>query len=183
VSDETIIHRSKKKMILIIFGSLAFVGIGIWILTWNAADISAGRSYRLFMNSPAFAYTLGVLAIIFFGGLSVFVAKKLFDKNPGLVLNSEGIVDNASIASPGFIPWSEITGISVFEMNKQKTLIVHLTDPKKYADQGNFLLRKLNQANTKFSGSPIYISATTLDIKFDELLDLFDQYLQKYIAN
>ena len=181
MSDETIIERSKKKMILIILGSLAFVAIGIWILTWNAADISTGKSYRLFMNSPALAYTLGVLAIIFFGGLGAFVAKKIFDKKPGLILNSEGIIDNASIASPGFIPWSKITGISVFEMNKQKSLIVHLTDPKKYTDQGNFLVRKLNQANTQFSGSPIYISATTLDIKFDELLDLFNGYLQKYM--
>lgn len=169
-------------MLLMLLGALAFVGIGFWILTLDAEAIRAGRSFRLFFNSPAFAYSLGVLSIVFFGGLGVFLVKKLFDKSPGLILNSEGIIDNASVASPGFIPWSEITGIDIFEISGQKMLIVMLTDPQKYAERGNFLIRKLNSANAKMSGSPIYISSNTLAIAFPELVSLFEKYHQKYGA-
>jgi hypothetical protein len=181
-SDETVIERSKGKMMLMLLGALAFVAIGIWFLTLDAEAIRAGRSFRLFFNSPAFAYGLGVLSIVFFGGVGVFIVKKFFDKTPGLVLNSSGIIDNASVASPGFIPWSEITGIDIFEMNGQKMLIVMLTDPQKYAELGNFLIRKLNAANAKMSGSPIYISANTLKIAFPEIVSLFEQYHQKYTS-
>jgi hypothetical protein len=179
-NDETVIELSKGKMVLMLLGAVAFVGIGIWFLTLDAEAIRAGRSFRLFFNSPAFAYGLGVLSIVFFGGVGVFIVKKLFDIKPGLIFNREGIIDNASVASPGFIPWSEITGIDIFEINGQKMLIVMLTDPQKYADRGNFLIRKLNNANAKMSGSPIYISANTLKIAFPQLVSLFEQYHQKY---
>ena len=179
-TDETVIELSKTKMTLVALGALAFVAIGIWIMTLDAGDIRTGKSFRLFFNSPAFAYGLGILAIVFFGGAGVFIVRKFLDKRPGLVLNSEGIIDNASVASPGLIPWCEITGFNIFEMSGQKMLIVLVTDPEKYSKRGNFLKRTMNKANANMSGSPIYISANSLQIAFPELISEFERYLQKY---
>lgn len=181
-SDEKIIELSKTKIALAIVGSSAFVAIGIWMLSLDEASIRSSRSFRLFWNNPMYVQALGLLSIAVFGLLALFFFKKLFDKKPGLVFSNSGIVDNASAAAAGFIPWSEVMGADIFEMAQQKMLIIHVRDPQKYVDQGNAVKRKLNQANYNMCGSPIAISANALKINFVELHALFDQYQQKYGA-
>ncbi len=178
--DEKIIELSKTKIALGVLGSVAFVAIGGWLLSLDAENIRTSSSFRLLFNNPTFAYGLGALAILFFGGLGIFLFKKLFDKKPGLIFNESGIVDNASAVSAGFIPWSEVTGSDIFEMAQQKMLIIMVTDPQKYVDRGNPLKRKLNQANYKMCGSPIAISSNALKMDFSELSSIFHQYQQKY---
>jgi hypothetical protein len=179
-TDETVIELSKTKIILTIAGSAVFVAIGVWLLTINAADISQGRSFRLFFNSPLLARALGVLSIVFFGFTGVYGIKKFFDKRPGLILDSSGITDNASAAAAGFIPWSDVLGFDVFEMNKSKMLVVMVSDPEKYIDRGNAVKRKMNKANFNMVGSPISISSITLATDFANLQSLFRRYLDKY---
>ncbi len=179
-TDEIVIPLSKTKLILTVLGSLAFVGIGIWLLTIDTADISQGRSFRLFFNNPLFARTLGVGAIVFFGVVGAYTAKKFFDKKPGLILDSTGFTDNASAASAGFVPWSEVAGFDIFQMNRTKMLVILVADPEKYIQRGGAVRQKLNKANFNMCGSPITISSTTLDSNFAELQSLFTRYLTKY---
>ena len=179
-TDEKIIELSKTKIALAILGTCAFVAIGIWMLSLDEASIRSSRSFRLFWNNPMYVKALGVLAIVLFGLLALFFFKKLFDKKPGLIFSSSGIVDNASAVAAGFIPWSEVLGAHVFEVPQQKMLIIEVTDPQKYVDRGNAVKRKINQANYQMCGSPISISANALKIDFAELHSLFDQYQQKY---
>ncbi len=178
--DEKVIELSKTKIALGILGSSAFVAIGVWLLSLDEANIRLNRSFRLLFNNPMFAYGLGILSIVFFGGLALFFIKKIFDKKPGLVFNNSGIVDNASAVAAGFIPWSEVTGSHIFEMPQQKMLIIMVNDPQKYIERGNAVKRKLNQANFKMCGSPIAISSSALKINFPELQSVFDEYQRKY---
>ncbi|HEY5883918.1 MAG TPA: STM3941 family protein [Pyrinomonadaceae bacterium] len=179
-SDEIIIELSKTKIALGILGSFAFVIAGFWLVTLDADSIRTGSGFRLLLNSPAVAYGLGFAAIVVFGVLALFFFKKILNKEPGLIFNSSGIIDNASAASAGFIPWSEVLGSQVFEMQGQKMLVIMVANPQKYVDTGSALKRKLNQANYNMVGSPISISATTLKTKFPELCSLFDEYVRKY---
>ena len=179
-NDEKIIELSKTKISLGILGSFAFVIAGVWLLTQDAESIRTSSGFRLFFNNPAVAYGLGFLSIAVFGILALFFFRKLFNKEPGLIFNSSGFVDNASSASAGFIPWSEVLGSQVFEMQRQKMLVIMVTDPQKYVDRGSAIKRKLNQANFNMVGSPISISATALKTNFSELQSLFDEYQQKY---
>lgn len=178
--DEKIIELSKTKIALRILGSLAFVIAGVWLLAQDADSIRVNSGFRLLFNNPVVAYGLGFLSIAVFGILALFFFKTFFDTEPGLVFNSSGIVDNASAASAGFIPWSEVLGSQVFEMQRQKMLVIIVTDPQKYVDRGSALKRKLNQANFNMVGSPISISPTALKSNFSELQSVFDDYLQKY---
>jgi hypothetical protein len=175
-SDETIIEVSKTKIVLLLLGAAAFVAIGIWMLSLDDASI---RSHRRF-NDPLYVHGLGVVSIVFFGSCGLYALKKLFDKKPGLVFNSSGIVDNASSVSAGLIPWSDVLGAEIFEIQKQKMLIIKVRDPQEYIARGNSLRRTLNKANYKMVGSPISISANALAIKFSELVALFEQYRRKY---
>ena len=178
--DETIIEFSPAKTALAVFGCLAFIAIGIWMLTLDPAIVASGKSFRFFFNSPLFARILGIASILVFGGLGAMMVSRLLSKKPGMILNSDGITDNASSAAAGFIPWSDVTGIQVFEMSGQKMLVVHVTDPHKYLDRGNAVKRKLNSANLNMCGSPISISANTLKADFSELISTFEHYLKKY---
>ena len=181
-TDETVIELSRKKLVLLVAGSCAFVIAGAWMLSLDAAEIRAGRSFTLFYKNPTFVYSLGAAAILFFGICGVYGLKKMFDTKPGLVLNSSGIIDNVSGVAAGFIPWSEVIGVGVYEIQNQKMLIIGVRDPQKYIDRGSAVMRMVNKANQGMTGSPISISSAALKIDFPELLSLFDRYLQKYRA-
>jgi hypothetical protein len=181
-TDETIIELSRKKLFLLVIGACAFVAAGAWMLSLDAEEIRASRSFTLFYKNPTFVYALGASSILFFGGCGLYGFKKMFDKGPGLVLNSAGFVDNASGVAAGFIPWSEVTGAGVYEIQGQKMLMIIVSDPRKYVERGGALKRMLNKASQRMMGSSIAISSTALKIDFPELLSLFDRYLQKYRA-
>ena len=178
--DEKIIELSKTKIALAILGSCAFVAIGVWLLSLDESSIQSISSFRLFFNNPIYVYGFGFVSIAVFGILALFFFRKLFDKKPGLIFTNSGIIDNASAVSAGFIPWSEVIGSEIFEMQRQKMLIIMVKDPEKYVDRGNAVQRTLNKANYKMCGSPITISANALKINFSELRALFDQYQRKY---
>lgn len=121
---------------------------------------------------------IGILAVVFFGILGLLAVKKLFDRKPGLVLNNEGIVDNASFLAAGMIPWSDVVGSQIFEVQSQRILIIKVNDPQKYFERGNSLKRAFNKGG--YNGNPIGIPAIALKISFSELATLFDQYQRKY---
>ena len=122
---------------------------------------------------------MGLLGIYFF-------TKKLFDKNPGLTLNEQGIYDNTSAFKFGLIPWSDISEIyektvQASMASKQYFVTIGLTNPDKYISrETNTLKRKLLQANSKSYGSPIHISTNGLMTNHKDLLKLINEYFEKY---
>jgi hypothetical protein len=175
-SEEKTIELSKTKLLLLIFGSLAFIGLGAWMVSLDAAQIEAQRRF----NDPMFVHGIGWLAIAFFGWCGVIGIRKFFDKMPGLIFSSAGITDNSSGVSAGLIPWSDIIGFNIYEIQKQKMLIVLVKNPDIYIEIGSVIKRSLNRANYKMCGSPIAISSNSLKINFDELLKLSNEYFTKY---
>lgn len=177
--DEQVIELSKTKLLLLVVGAGVFVALGLGLLQMDAASIEANRRF----NSPWLVHGLGLVCVLFFGLCGVFAARKLFfDKAPGLVLNARGLFDNSSGVAAGWIPWSEILGFAVFELQKQKSLVILVRDPQKYIEAGHPMKRALNRMNFKLCGSPIAISANTLKIDFDALKSLGERYLAKYGA-
>ncbi|HEX8189739.1 MAG TPA: STM3941 family protein [Pyrinomonadaceae bacterium] len=181
-TDETIIELSRAKLVLTVLGSCAFVALGAWLLSFDAREIQYGRSFTFFYNSPPIVYGMGVAAILFFGLCGLYGLFKVFDRKPGLILNSSGIHDNASGVAAGFIPWAEVLGASVYEIHNQKMLVIGVRDPQKYLARGGALKRAFNKANAGMSGSPVSISSVALKINFAELVSLFNRYHQRYGA-
>lgn len=173
--NERAIELSRAKLVMTIAGALLFVAAGAWLVV--APDDS--DLFRRFPD-PWVGHALGVLAFLFGMAGAVFGIRKTFDRKPGLVLSTAGLVDNSSGVAAGFIPWSEITGLSLFQMHRQRMLIVHVADPEKYIARGNPLRRALNRANTGMAGSPIAISSSALRIPFHELQREVESYLTRY---
>jgi len=171
---EKVIELSKTKILFLIGGSIAFVILGSWFLTMDIQTIENQRKF----NSPEIVYGVGIVTMIFFGLCGLIGIKKLLSKSPGLILNSDGVVDCSSGISHGMIPWAEVVAVSEYKVQRQKFVSIHVKDPEKYVDSGNIFKRMANKANLKMCGTPINISANALQISYDELIETIDEYFK-----
>jgi len=158
------IPLSKTKITKGLLGSIAFVAIGLWLL------IRQPHIGNPVFDNALVKYGASVACIIFFGFTAFFFLKKLNDKKPGLVIDNDGIHDNSSATAIGLIPWYDITHIGVSSVMNQQFLIIGLRNPEEYiASQTNLLKKKSFGFNYKNYGSPIAISANTLECNLYEL--------------
>ena len=172
MSGQIEIPLSKNKLILMFLGSLIFVALGLWFV------IKPPTISNRFLNNPTLILTVGIAAILFFGLCTIFLAKKLPDRTPGLIINDLGITDNSSGVSAGLILWSDIVAITVENVANQRFIMVIVKNPYDYINrQTGFIKRKAMEINYKSYGSPISISANGLKSNFVELYKII---LDKY---
>ena len=182
INKQIEIPLNKKKIIFLFFICIAFLLIGLWFI-FKPPVIS--NSY---WGNPTRMYLAGIGGI-FIGALgSVAFFIKLFDKKPGLIINDQGVFDNASGVAAGLVAWQDIVGLRTFNEANQRGLILIVKNPEFYLNrQKNFLKRKLmNMNNDKFD-SPINIPAIGLKCNFDELCktirDKFDERKEAHTPN
>ncbi|MCL2310546.1 MAG: hypothetical protein FWC42_09835 [Proteobacteria bacterium] len=179
MEKDTVIALSKTKLLLLIAGACGFVALGCWMVSMDADKIVPIASTPGVFFKKAIP-VIGIVSIVFFGACALFALKKFADKKPGMILSPSGMLDNSNGVSADFIPWSEITGFSVWEFQRQKILVVNVVDPQKWINMGGPIWRKLKYINFKLAGSPITISSNLLKVNFAELLFLCNAYLAKY---
>ena len=107
------ISLSKQKLYLMLFGSIIFVGIGTWLV------VNPPKSDHLIFGNPIIILISGISTIVFFGYIAFTLFKKLPDNKPGLIINSEGIIDNSSGVSAGIVLWTDIIEISTSNVMNQ----------------------------------------------------------------
>ncbi len=174
MDNEIIIPLSKGKIVLLIIGSLAFVTACAWLF-----NIKAGGEYE-----AVFWKGFAIIGGIFFSITGIFGIKKIFDFEPGLVINSEGIIDNSSAVSIGLIKWGDIVGFKVMQISSTKLLLILVKNPEKYIEmEENKIKRKLMSMNNSRYGSPISISSNALKINFKELEKMIQDNFEKYSRN
>lgn len=174
--SERSIALSKGKIIGLLVAGLAFVVLGVLLVMRDPAEIASGGRF----NNPTLVHSAGWLSIAFFGLCSAFALRKLFDQKPGLQLSAAGLQDNASGIAAGLIPWRDIAAIVPYQISGQRMLVIRLHEPEPYIERGSAFRRKLNRANFKLCGSPVSISTNALQIGYEELQRLLQQYLQAY---
>lgn len=169
------IPLSKKKMTLTLLCSIIFVGIGLWFL------INPPQINNPVFGNPTVIFIAGLASVVFFGLVTVIVLRKLSDKKAGLIINRQGIIDNSSGVSIGLVLWADIEEIKISQVMDQKFLMLIVRNPQEYLDKAtNPLKRKAMEMNYKSYGSPISISANSLQTNFDDLSNLLAQKLKEY---
>lgn len=158
--DRTAIPSSKVKLMLMTAGAILFVAVGIWLL--GLADTQS-------RYPPAYVKGVAVLTIGFFGLCGLFAFFKLFDGSPGLVLDREGIIDNSSAVAAGRVSWREIRDVQVVSVSGQRFLAFIVTDPEKYLGKGNPVSSFFAKMNYRMYGTPVFISAHALRVRFEDL--------------
>jgi hypothetical protein len=172
--QKIIVPLSKSKIMLLLVASVLFVIAGYWMFGLDAAEVESHRRF----NSPLLVHGIGLASIVF-GGLGVIaIARKLVDSSPGLVLDERGLTDNSSAFSAGLIPWPDITGFEIRQIQKQRILYVLLKDPDKYISRFGPVKQALLKANQRIAASPVAITSSSLSIGFDELVALIDGHFE-----
>lgn len=168
------IPLSKGKLLLTILGTFAFVAIGIWFV------LAPPSTYIPFFGR-AVTIVIGIISILFFGGIAILIIRKLFDQRPGLVIDKQGLMDNSGGLSAGQILWQDIEDIQVLQIQRQRMILILVNNPQDYLDrQSNAWKRKLMAINYRQYGTPISISTNGLKISFDELLEMLKHHLAAF---
>ncbi|MEO6734093.1 MAG: STM3941 family protein [Ferruginibacter sp.] len=174
------IELSKSKLTKLLIYSILFLIAGLWMIIKNPHTNNALFNNPVFKAIASYGGTfMGAIGIYFF-------TKKLFDKKPGLVIDKDGIYDNTSAFDFGLIPWNDISQIYERTVrasitSKQYFVTIELIDPEQYIlRETNLLKRKLLIANANSYGSPIHISTNGLKINHTEILNLLNEYFEKY---
>lgn len=161
----TIIALSKGKLVLLLVGALLFVVGAWWMYRLDPAEILRYGRY----HNPLLVHGIGIVGMAFFGAVALFVVRKLFDRTPGLIVDAEGIVDNASGIAVGRIVWADILGFEERRVYNQRLLSVQLKNPEVYVTKSPPLRRLLLRGNLALGYSPVVLSSNALSIDFDTL--------------
>lgn len=162
-----------------LIGSLLFVAGGIWFVI-NPATFQLLRFHQA-TNSIIEIRALGCIAVVFFGAAAVFLAQKVFDAKPGLIIDDLGIIDNSTKVAGGRVLWEEILRITEYEYSGQRFVVIVLKDPERYIDRAKGLLKcNIMRMNLNKCGSPAAISANSLKITYADLRDLITEKLDEY---
>ena len=171
---QVVIPLAKDKIIACLIGSIAFFFIGIWMLA--TADSWTG-------HDPLEMKVISILCISLFGLGAVYFCVKVFDRQPGL------IIDNSSGVAVGRIFWADVVALEetkvrgMHNLRAQRFITIFVADPAKYARQVNIFGRMLNAGSALMTGSSINISPNTLEMSFDHLFYELNAAFRKYQAS
>lgn len=158
------IQLSKSKIAIRLLGSIIFVVLGFWFV------VRPPRISNSFFGNPTLMLIAGLASILLFGLIGFGLFKKLFDKSPGIIISDEGILDNSSGISAGFVPWEDI--LEIRETKVQRSYFINLVvkNPEYYINrQTNILKRKMTQMNYNTYGTVIGINAGALQCEHNQL--------------
>ncbi|PTB97236.1 hypothetical protein C9994_03730 [Marivirga lumbricoides] len=169
------IYTSKKKSLILLLGSLAFVALGIW-LVMEAENLTGWKA-----RNPLFTRGIGIASILFFG-LGIFVSiKRLLKSEIALVIDPIGLNVNPKKSTTELIKWEEITGFEEIKIQSTRILVISVTNPKYWLErETNTIRKKLMQFNINNYDSPFNIAASGLDINSTELKNTLNKYFEKY---
>ena len=165
------IYTSKKKSIPLLIGSIAFVALGIWLL------LEADNLPR----NPIYTRGIGVVSILFFG-LGIFVGiKRLIKSEIALIIDPIGLNIDPKKSLTEFIKWDEILGFKEIKIRSMRVLIIGVKNPEYWLEkETNTIRKKMMQFNINKFNSPFNITASVLDISYNELNEKLNSYFEKY---
>jgi hypothetical protein len=169
MNSEIEIPISKKKTILIIFGSLIFVICCVWL--WTKAE--SQTTYP-----PIILQIITIVGIAFFGLGPIFGLKKLFDKRPGLIISKTGIQNNLSVFSGHFISWTNIENFEIIQIKGTRIILINVNNAEEAISQESKIKQKIMRFSMKEYGTPYSIGSGSLLVDFDELYDLLTESLK-----
>lgn len=93
----------------------------------------------------------------------------MFDNKLGLIIDDEGIFDNAHAASVGLIRWADIIAIETAQVKSARFLLIYTLNPEFYLNRVNGFRRKLMEGNNRAYGTPLSITTTALKNDFADV--------------
>lgn len=160
--NEFYVYAKKGRMVLLGFGALVFVLLGILFIVL-APEAEAGERGMLTV--------IGIVSIVFFGFCLVLYLKKLFDRSPMLIISKEGITDQATYTPAGLIRWEDIKDIQALRMFNQDFLCIFTHDPDLIMRRYTGFQRMLVKMNKGLSPAQAHIPLKMLKCSLPALME------------
>jgi len=156
--DEIVIYPSRWRLTLALFGSIGFVALGCLLLA------KPGDRF-----SPLVVTCVAWSAILFFGLVAVYAIYRLLRPSPAVVINRDGIFDNASVSGAGLIRWDEVQEVFLDELMGNKVLSIIPCDFEVILARQAGYKKYLMRLNSGFVKAPINIPQVSLPISIEAL--------------
>jgi hypothetical protein len=171
--QEIVVYPSRTKLVGFVLGSLAFVVLGVLFAV-----------YREEMEvSTLMVVICSYIGVPFFGLIFLFSLKKLLWPTPAVVINAEGIFDDASLLGGGMIRWEEIGELVPYEYSGSKMLGVVPKNPEMFLFRQSLPKRMFMRLNMKMAPAPIAIPQAILPMSVDDLLLRIKEFYQPQESN
>lgn len=144
------------------------------VLAGASAFVALGVSFAVYREewgvSTVLIAVCTYVGVPFFGLCAIYALYRLIARRPSVVIDEQGITDNASSVAVGLIRWEEIAEVFTYDYMGQQFLGIVPTDAESVLARANPLSRMLSRASHGLIGAPINISSVALPISVDELL-------------
>ncbi|MBD3638860.1 MAG: hypothetical protein HUJ25_16020 [Crocinitomicaceae bacterium] len=155
------LNRSKLLVQIVV---LSILGIGALVTAFGLSDQMPG--------SPLILKGFGIVTCLFCLVAAGSIAKKRADKQAGVTINKEGILDTSSSISIGLIKWKDVTSVDKDESMAAGLLIIHVKNQNEYLKKAkNSAIERLLKQNLRKFDTPVVIEAKYLDCSLEELID------------
>ncbi|GAB3238287.1 hypothetical protein GCM10027346_30710 [Hymenobacter seoulensis] len=151
MTEDLIYYNSRKRYALLVFGGLAFVAMGVFLIV--------KKGY----------WGQGLVTILFFGAGVAIGIRQYFDTRPRLQISDEGILDRT--LGVGLIPWSDITDAYVRSINQESFICLEVLDEEVYTSRLSPLKRKLARANAALGFTTLSVNLSGVDLNPEQLLE------------
>lgn len=116
------------------------------------------------------SFSISMFVLLLFA--DIFFIKILLTKKPIIEIDANGLTDNSSIVSLGFIPWSDMECAYL----KGMFFTIDLKNPEEYLSRAGTLKRIFIKWNLRMGYGQVCISPILISHKIKEFLYAFAEY-------
>jgi hypothetical protein len=135
-----VFRTARRKLLLLLFVSLAFVAVGLWSV----------RDRKWMGLAPA----------IFFEGCALVFIRELLDTRPRIVIDDVGVFDRT--LKVGIVSWDDILDAEGFSKGGQPFIALRLRSDPKYTDRLSPAYRRLVQLQHTVGFATLNLNLSTL---------------------
>ena len=163
------INRKRLKLVGVGYGIAAiFIFCGFYFI-----------STKLEGNWATAMKVIGGIMSVFFGVTGLSAVRPLNDKNAGILIDEQGILDQSTSISSGQINWKSIADIE--SNQKEKMILIKVKKPDDFIKNAkNRAIKQLLQRNLAIYKTPVVIESNYLNCSFDELQTTLESQFKKF---
>jgi len=105
---------------------------------------------------------VGGVGLLLFGPATAYLAVRSTRRRAALRLTADGLTDDSSLTAVGFVPWSEVAGVSLERISRATMIGVRLRDPETFIASLSWFRRISARTNLRMFGVPVWINPAGL---------------------
>lgn len=152
-----VIHPSRGKQVLEVVALLPFSLFSGWLLVTGVTGVTG-------------LIAAGILGLLATAALGTLAVARLVDRRPALVLDRNGLYDNATVAGAGLVRWSEMTAVGALDLGGRRTLCIGLRDPEALLARVAPVRQQLIRTRMRQVGPVVTIPQNVLPLPVDDLV-------------